>query len=204
MIKNKKMLIASVLLSLATAIPASAATIKFDANGSPEFKTDNVRFLDASRLRSFGSNGYSNVAKSTDSKYVAYNPGAASVAEFKWTSKGTFDLNSLVLASAWGTQTLTISGYNDKSLVGSMEFFTSNIASTLTANWLALTHFVIKTGNDYSSLRLGGNGQHWALNSIKINELKAVPIPAAALLFGPALLGFLTLRRKANLTKLTK
>jgi hypothetical protein len=199
MAHHKMILITTALLALSSvASNLSAATINFSAQGSSEFATDGVKFLKASRLKSYKGNGYSSVADSTNSKYVAYNPGAAPKSTFKWTSKGTFDLNSLVIAGAWGTQTLTLSGFNGKSLVGSTEFFATNIASTLTANWLALTHFVIETGNNYSSLRLGGNGQHWALNSIKVNELKAVPIPAAALLFGPVMLGFLTLRRRAK------
>jgi hypothetical protein len=190
----KKILLSVLLIA---SFSANAAVVSFASNGSSDFSTSGVNFVDGSAQVS--QSGYSNVALATSSDYVAFNPYEVSPSTFTWNNPGTFDLTSFVIAGAWGSQTLNIAGYNGNSLVGSSDLFVTNAASVFTANWSALTHFIITTGTDFVSFNLGGSGQHWALNDITVNEnLNAVPVPAALFMFAPALLGFMGFRRRAK------
>lgn len=193
---KKLVLVAGIALTMFSTY-SSAALVSMGVSGNAAFTTTSVAFLDGP-LRPLNS-GYANVANATSTNYVAYNPNAVSPSTFTWASTGTFDLNSFWIAGAWGSQTLTISGYNGASLVGSSNFFVTNQASLFNANWTDLTHFSIFTGNDHIDLVAGGSGKHWALNDITINEaISSVPVPASALLFAPALLGFMGLRSKTK------
>jgi len=62
---------------------------------------------------------------------------------------------------------------------------------------LAYALFINADGIDTSSFNFA-NGEKVA--TIELTNVSAVPVPAAAFLFAPALLGFLGLRRKANKT----
>ena len=166
---------------------------------NPAFRYSDVNTLNGT-LSQYSNSGYAKVAATT-TDYVAYNPNGNSPSTFTQASAGTFDLNDFVIAGAWGSQPLTITGHNGTSLVGSaLHAVTTAAASTFTANWSALTHFIIATGTDFfDDPLLNGIGQHWALNDIRVNEsMSAVPLPAAAFLFGPVLLGFMGFRRKAK------
>jgi len=191
-----KKLLLSVLL--VAGFSANAAVISMGSSLHPAFTYSSVNTLHGATYSS--GSGYESVANATSTDFVAYNPYEASPSTFTWASAGTFDLNDFIIAGAWGSQTLSITGYNGNSLVGSAYHAVTTAASTFTANWSALTHFIIETGTDYVyQSNLSGSGQHWALNDIRINEsVGAVPIPAAVFLFAPALLGFLGFRRKAK------
>ena len=190
----KKILLSVLLIA---SFSANAAVVSFASNGSSYFTTSGVNFLNGNTY-GVSQSGYSKVASATSSDYVAFNPNEVSPSTFTWNNLGTFDLTNFTVAGAWGSQTLNIAGYNGNSLVGSSDLFVTNVASVFTANWSALTHFIITTGTDFVSFDLGGNGQHWALNDITVNEnLNAVPIPAALFMFAPALLGFIGFRRRA-------
>jgi hypothetical protein len=196
----KKTLSATVFALAISSAPSYSAVISMGPSGNPAFATSsNIYFLTPSSS-SYNGSGYESVANATSSNYVAYNANGAALSTFTWANPGTFDLNNFSIAGAWGTQTLTISGFNGASLVNSSNLFVSPTASLFTANWTNLTSFTIATGNDHIDTGVGnGSGKHWALNDITVNSSpSAVPVPAAALLFGPALLGFMGLRRKAK------
>jgi hypothetical protein len=192
----KKILFTMLLLTFGQ---ANAALVSFASGGNSAFTYSEVSFLDGNTAAR-QSSGYEAVVTATSTDYAAYNPGAASPSTFTWNSVGTFDLTSFVIAGAWGSQTLNIAGYNGASLVDSANYFVTQAASTFTANWSTLTHFIITTGNDHIDSGIGnGSGKHWALNDITVNEnLNAVPVPAALFLLAPALLGFMGFRRKAK------
>ncbi|HZP82606.1 MAG TPA: PEP-CTERM sorting domain-containing protein [Chthonomonadaceae bacterium] len=127
-------------------------------------------------------NGYNQVALSTNSDHVAFNPLAASPADFIRTDAADFDLNSFVIAGAWGSQTLTLQGYNNGSLIHSQTLavgFDGNgnqIVYTVTLDWAGIDDFRILTGASFTHNNnlLGGtepgNQKHWALDNLTINE----------------------------------
>lgn len=197
----KKILITT-LFALAFAAPVNAATISATSSGFTEFgiTSSQVRYFDATPSYYDGS-GYGSVADASSTNYVAYNRYGSSPSSFTWTGSGSiFDLGGFTIAGAWGSQTLTIQGFNGATLIGSATHFVTTAADLFIANWEGLTSFVIFIGNDFiQDSTLPGEGQHWALNDIVVNEflsVSEVPIPAAAFLFAPALLGFITYRRK--------
>ncbi len=96
------------LSAIALSLSAQATVIGFSASGDSNFSTSSVSFLDGV---AFSSSGYNNVAAATSSDYVAFNGGAAS-SSFTWSNIGTFDLNGFTIVGAWGSQTLTIDGFN--------------------------------------------------------------------------------------------
>jgi hypothetical protein len=126
-------------------------------------------------------NGYNQVGLYTNSDHVAFNPFAASPADFIRTDAADFDLNSFVIAGAWGSQTLTLQGYNNGSLIHSQTLvvgFDSNsnqIPQLVTLNWAGIDDFRILTGSDFVRNNTLGSDtssdiRHWALDNLTINE----------------------------------
>lgn len=195
----KKLLLATLLFCVSSL--TQAATINFTATGTPTFNLSHNYFMDRNAASSgiYLNSGYYSVIDATNGDYVAYNGHATPLVSFDYTDAGTFDLNSFVIAGAWGSQTLTIRGYTDAVLTYTAELFVDTAARVFQADWLGLTSFSIATGNDYvNDPNVGGGGQHWAINAIRINEaLSEVPLPAAAWMFLAGIAGALGLRRKA-------
>ncbi|KGK40957.1 hypothetical protein LH51_18590 [Nitrincola sp. A-D6] len=156
----RTMLIA-VLLLCASQL-TQAATIHFNAGGSSQLTLSPSFYMDNTEASGLTNSGYASVSSATGGPYIAYNGNAAPLTTFDWNSPGTFDLNSFVIAGAWGSQTLTISGYSGAVLTNTAQLFVDTAASVFQANWLGLTSFSIATGNDFlRASNVIGNGQHW-------------------------------------------
>lgn len=90
-----------------------------------------------------------------------------------WNLLHVFDTEDLVFSDTWGLANIDITGA---------------AATTNTLfQWIQSSH------ND-------SRFDHWAIDNVTISNdsVSAVPLPAAAFLFGPALLGFMGFRRKAK------
>lgn len=184
-----------VALLLCASQLTQAATIYFDADGSPQLTLTPSYYMDNVQANGLTNSGYASVSAATGGPYIAYNGNEAPLVTFGWNGADTFDLNSFVIAGAWGSQTLTISGYTDAVLTYTAQLFVDTAARVFQADWFGLTSFSIATGNDFEqSSDVTGSGQHWALNAITLNE---VPLPAAAWMFIAGIAGVLGIRRKA-------
>ncbi|WP_417586112.1 VPLPA-CTERM sorting domain-containing protein [Nitrincola sp.] len=193
----RTLLLAALLLCVSPL--TQAATIHFNASGSSLFTLNPSYYMDNNRANSLTNSGYDSVATTTGGPYIAYNGNEAPLVTFDWNDTGTFDLNSFVIASAWGSQTLTINGYTDAVLTYTAQLFVDTAARVFQADWFGLTSFSIATGTDFEQYsNVGGSGQHWAMNALTFNEnLSETPLPAAAWMFLAGIAGVLSIRRKA-------
>lgn len=194
----KKIISSIIALSaIVLSLSAQATLISFNASGDSNFSTAGVNFLNGA---TYGPSGYENVAVTTSSDYVAFNGGAVSPSSFTWTNAGTFDLNGFTIAGAWGSQTLTIDGFNGTSLVNTANLAITTTAIDFVANWGGLTSFVISIGNDFvDDPQYSGGGQHWAMNDVVINEsVQSVPEPVSIALFVLSLAGLGFSKKKKN------
>ena len=177
---------------------ANATVVDFESGLDPLFTYSSDVMTGPTNL---AGTGYHTLRAFTGSSNVAFNGSAASPSTFTWAGVGsTFDLNSFVIAGAWGSQTLTIEGLlNGASIFSSSLAVTTDAVSVFSPSWSGIDAFRIAIGTDYiadPNLIGSGGGQHWALDNITVS---AVPVPAAAWLFGSALLGFFGFsRKKAN------
>jgi len=90
-----------------------------------------------------------------------------------WNLLHVFDTEDLAFRDTWGLANINITG-------------AAATANTL-FQWIQNSHS-------------GSSFDHWAIDNVTISNdsVSAVPLPAAALLFGPALLGLMGFRRKAK------
>lgn len=174
--------------TLLLSLSAQATVINFSQAGHPDFTTTSVNYTNGAAQT---TSGYRAISDATGNQYVAFNPSAAPSSSFNWANAGTFDLTGFAIAGAWGSQTLTIEGYNGSNLMNSLDFDVTTQASDFIANWSDLTSFVINIGTNFvdNPNINNGSGQHWAMNSLVINENVSVPAPASILLLGLALVG---------------
>ena len=194
----KKILLSTLLLFAVSG--ANATIITFDAGLDPLFTYNGITGFSVAPP----GTGYEAMVNLTGSNNWVINSMDASPATFTWAGAGTFDLNSFAIAGAWGSQTLKIEGLFNNTVINTANFAVNNLnADIFSPNWVGINAFRIYTGTDYiadTSLALIGSGQYWALDNLTINEISEVPLPAAAFLFAPALLGFIGLRRKTKVT----
>jgi hypothetical protein len=177
---------------------AEATVIGFEGGSDPIFTYVGVDFA-ATPIATVS--GYNNVAAFTSSTWVAYNPGEVSPSDFFLAGSpiDTFDLNSFVIAGAWGTQTLLIEGLNDAALLFSTSLAVSLTPALFTPNWSGIDQLRISIGNDFvQDQSLGGAGQHWALDNLTINQSSAVPEPSALPLLALGLAGLCVSRRRSR------
>ena len=159
---------------------------------------------------STGSNsGYANTLLATASGRYVFNAYAASPSTFSLAGAAntTFLLNSLVVAGAWGAQTLTFKGLNNGIELFSTLAAVSTTAQTLSLNWVGIDALQVYTApaTFVRAGNVGGSGSHWAIDNIVVNQpvlrlsnLQAVPEPASLALTGLALaLLAATSRRRA-------
>ena len=126
-------------------------------------------------------------------------------------SHGAVNTNSSIsqtISTALGQSYLLSFAYspriNQPANTNGIEVFWNNVLlDSVTAiggsthNWTVFEHIVTGTGTD--TLKFSATGLDDSLGgSLDAVSVNAVPIPAAAFLFAPALLGFLGLRRKAT------
>ena len=132
---------------------------------------------------------------------MAYNPWGRSHAALKSIGGELFNLDSFWLAGAWGSQTLTITGYVNGIEVNSALIRVSIAAQEyFFSGFEGIDTFVIATGNDYmmdSSVTGYENILQWALGSVTIT---VVPEPEAylMLLAGLGVVGAVSRRRRTK------
>lgn len=193
----KKYILVFILMFAGT---ANATVIDFESGLDPLFTYSSDAY--AYSTTAAGS-GYNTLYDYTGSSTVAINGFEGSPTTFSWANTGTFDLSSFLITGAWGSQTLTIEGLLDGvSIFSSLLAVTNDTVSVFSPGWSGIDAFRIAIGTDYVPIVSSsiGSGQHWALDNLTVNEtVSPVPVPAAAWLFGSALLGFFGFsRRKAN------
>ena len=206
---NKK-LCPFALPALMFAGAAQGALVTFEPDTSSPFTVDaqQIRFIDGTGPVGIGgvpalASGYYSVATATAGATVAFNRNGFDPAYFTYTD-GVFTLNSLYIASAWGTETVTFRGF-----LGDDELFTLGRDLTLQAQrvtfdgWEGIDKLVIDVldgsyVNDPYLFWAGiGTGPEWVVDDITINETATnVPEPALLALLGIGLLGVGVSRRK--------
>jgi len=120
--------------------------------------------------------------------YAAWNYEPSSVS----VSTGAFDFNGAYFASAWdSTLAIELEGWG-----AGVKLFSDTITVINTGpTWFGANYLGI------DELKITSLGQQFVMDNFTFNNpIGAVPIPAAAFMFAPALLGFLGLRRKAKTT----
>jgi hypothetical protein len=179
---------------------AAPQTITFTGDGSSFFTANawDVSYIDSSDpANAYG--GFKSVADATSSQWIATSRFDASPALFSSTTGMLFDLNGLWLAGAWGSQTLTITGF-DASGNG---IYTTQIGVTTTAqlysfDWAGIASFDIATGADFVKDPMSPqSGLNWALGSVTVTPVPE-PEAYAMMLAGLGIVGAIARRRRRS------
>lgn len=182
----------AVAVAAALCLPsfASATVIDFNGGLDPFFTYNSISTIGLVQANS----GYDNMFSLNGGGQSAFNPFAASFASFTKASAGTFTLNSLLVDGAWGSQTLTFVGLASGSTLYSTTFGVNTNPALLQLNWSGINELRVLTGNDFvHNNNLSGNGQHWVIDNITVNQ---VPEPAPLALLGLGMVGLLASRKK--------
>ena len=162
-------------------IPSGYGGINWDSNA---YALDDAEF----------ANSFFNSYGSPSGEFAAYN--GFGVPSITISSPVAFDFNG---ASFTGLATrnsfvsftatdVTVLGYNGATLVGSVSMaLSANSYQWLQADLLGITSLVITNSNTNAGVR----GRWWLMDDFTYNQtpVNAVPVPAAAWLFGSALVG---------------
>ncbi|MDR2881926.1 MAG: PEP-CTERM sorting domain-containing protein [Azoarcus sp.] len=178
------------------AAQAQQRVIDFGQWGSSFFTTDPVEvyYVDTSAGGAFGSGGFASVASLTGNDWIATNWFENPEASF--TGSEAFDLGSVWLAGAWGSQTLTFTGYAGDGSVFTTTVYVTTTAQEYAIDFKGIDKFTISTGTDYvQDPTLPYVGLNWAMGSMNIT---VVPEPEtyAMMLAGLALMGVVARRRQ--------
>ncbi len=193
------------------AFAVHAAVLTFENGGGTEqFVLDHVAPYQPNPFDA-PPNGADNLVQQTASEWAAINPEGFSLANLYWDGGAgggantplnlllddTFDLNRLWVAGVYGSQTLTLKGYNNGAQLYQSSLFIDLTPRLFVANWTGIDQLQLLTGNDvtpdpdFPGLT---SYAYWAIDNVQYNQ--PVPVPAALWLFGSALLGLPLLARK--------
>ena len=184
------------VLSLAMPGQIQAATvIGFEGGADPLFTYSGVDFVSTPVS---DVSGYNNVAAFSGSTWVAFNAFEATPSSFFIAGSPaiTFTLHSFVISGAWGSQTLTVEGFNNGNLLFSSALGISLTSKTFSPSWTGIDELRISTGSDFvDDPTATGIGTHWALDNLTITPIPE-PEVYAMLLAGLGLLGFMAHRKE--------
>ncbi|RRQ22892.1 hypothetical protein [Thiohalobacter thiocyanaticus] len=177
------------------------ATLTFE-NGEIDarFVSDN---LDPYQPNPFDqpADGADALTQATASEWVGINPMGAAAADLYWDGgldggsnslanlllADTFSLAQFHVAGVYGSQTLTVQGYNNGNLLYQDSLFIDLTPQVFNAGWSGIDQLRFLAGADYSldpaHADAGGN-RYWAIDNLVFDEsISEVPLPAAVWLF---------------------
>jgi hypothetical protein len=177
---------------------AQAAPQEVGQWGSSFFTTDEseVYYADTT-LDRFSSGGYKSMADATSSQWIATNRFENPSVNFTST-QGLFNLDSMWLAGAWGSQKLTITGY-----ANGVEIYSIIVDVTTTATQFDFTGFqgidkfnIASTGRYERDDDIAGRGANWVFGGVTVTQAVPEPEAYAMLLAGLGLVGVMARRRQ--------
>lgn len=197
----KKILLASTLL--AASFSVSAATIS-SLNDNFDSITSSVLNIPSSGLANWDVlNGTVDAVATPNSWGITCNTGTC--IDLDGSSN---DAGDLVSASGFSAGQYSLSfdlsgnqrgGVNDDLIVSFGDYSQAfNLASNAAWANIFISLVNVNDGDKLSFSHAGGDNVGIMLDNVSVAAVSAVPIPAAAFLFAPALLGFMGLRRKAK------
>lgn len=177
------------LLFLGFSSVVNATTITFEPFLDEFFVYDNVVLMTTAA----SGNGYASVQDYTGTTHIVRNSAVFPSSSFTMSSPGTFDLTSLVIAGAFGNQTLTIEGLRNSSMIYTVDLGITTTAQLFSpTGWDDIDQFIIYKGSDYVDVYNPGFIRPiWALDNIVLTENPVVPVPGAILLFRSGLIGLI-------------
>jgi hypothetical protein len=175
-------------------------TIGFENQNFFKFDPWEVIRVDSS-LPNYNPSGYLAMAEAIDNKWVVTNRFEYSPASFVSASGGLFNLDALFLTGAWGSQTLTITGYKGDAVIQStsVDVTMQKVEEVFFTGFVGIDRFTIATGSNFvKDPSAPSSGMNWVLGSATVT---AVPEPEAyaMLLAGLGLVGAMArCRRKRS------
>lgn len=194
-------LMAAVFGGMLVSTASMGATLNFE-NGEIDarFVSDN---LDPYQPNPFDQpdDGADALAQATASEWVGINPMGAAAADLYWDGgldggsnslanlllADTFSLTQFHVAGVYGSQTLTVQGYNNGNLLYQGSLFIDLTPQVFNAGWSGIDQLRFLAGNDYSldpAHADAGSNRYWAIDNLVFDEsIPEVPLPAAVWLF---------------------
>ncbi|MBI5462678.1 MAG: hypothetical protein HY941_10890 [Gammaproteobacteria bacterium] len=144
--------------------------------------------------------GADRLAQQTASAWVGLIDGGSSAASLFWDGgldggqntllnlllPDTFDLVGFSIAGVYGSQTVTLQGFNNGQLLYSASLGIDLTPQLFQANWAAIDQLQILNGGDFvvdAAHPSAGAFHNWAIDDLTYNEsIAPVPLPDSALL----------------------
>ncbi|HEY0061343.1 MAG TPA: hypothetical protein VGC21_04430 [Telluria sp.] len=175
---------------------AGATVIDFNHGLDEHFYYTNMASVLAPRGN---DSGFAQMGRLTGGGRILINPFAAPHASLFLPGLDTFTLNSLLIAGGWGTQTVFIEGILDGRVMYERYVPISPTPFSLQLNWGGIDFIRIATGDDFVRTVDGGDGRHWVMDNLVIDDPVLpgrVPAPAPIALLGVGALALLAARKK--------